>query len=226
MATGDQTDFVERLRAVLPAGWFPSTASCEASASPILDIVLSGLASAWAWAYAMVQYAKAQTRIATATDAFLDMIAADYFGYTLRRRVQELDAAFSARIRASLLPPAGTRGALIARLTTLTGRAPVVFEPNNAGDTGGYGIACGYGVAGGYGSLTMPWQAFVTAYRPSGGGIASVAGFGGSIGGYGVGAIEYASPSMIVAPVLDSEIYATAAACLPANAIAWVNITN
>ena len=77
--TGDQQDMLARLRAVLPTRWFPDSA-------PVLDGLLSGLASGWSWVYQQLQYVKAQTRIATATDIWLDIIADDYFGSSLARR--------------------------------------------------------------------------------------------------------------------------------------------
>ena len=43
------------------------------------------------------------------------------------------------------------------------------------------------GWPGGNGSLATPYQAFITAYRPSGSGIPLVAGYGTPNGGYGVG---------------------------------------
>ena len=80
--TGDQQDMIARLRAVLPTRWFPDSA-------PVLDGLLSGLASGWSWAYQQLLYVKAQTRIATATDVWLDIIANDYFGGRLARRADK-----------------------------------------------------------------------------------------------------------------------------------------
>ena len=77
--TGDQQDILARLRTVLPARWFPDDA-------PVLDGLLNGLASGWSFAYQQLQYVKAQTRIATATDVWLDIIALDFFGGRLVRR--------------------------------------------------------------------------------------------------------------------------------------------
>ena len=198
MATGDQTDFVSRLRATLPGGWFANTATGQVSQTPILDALLTGLGSAWAGVYGLLAYATNQTRIATATDSFLDMIAEDFFALGLVRLPQETDAAFSARIRANLLPDAVTRAALIARVTMLTGRAPVIFEPSYADDTGGYGhtgmtagTRLGYGVAGGYGSINLPGQFFITAYRPHIGGIPVVAPYASAPSG------SYTLPSVL-----------------------------
>ena len=214
-----------RLRTVLPARWFPDSA-------PVLDGLLSGLASGWSFAYQQLQYAKAQTRIATATNIWLDIIALDFFGDQLVRRAAQSDDAFRGAIRRELFRERGTRAAIVSVLLDLTGRAPVVFEPARSSDTGGYAsLACagggvGYCSAGGWGNLGLPFQCFVTAYRPLGSGIATVCGWGGFAGGYGRGAIEYASLAMVQGQVTDSDIYAAVAGVLPAAAIGWTRITN
>lgn len=223
--TGDQQDMLARLRAVLPARWFPDTA-------PVLDGLLGGLASGWSWAYQLLQYVKAQTRIATATDIWLDIIANDFFGDRLTRRSGQGDAAFRNRIQRELFRERGTRAAIVAALQDLTGRGPFVFEPARSTDTGGYssmsggGGGLGYGSAGGWGSLALPFQCFITAYRPVGSGIATVSGWGGPSGGYGQGTIEYASLEMVQGQVTDNDIYAAVADVLPVAAIGWTRITN
>jgi hypothetical protein len=224
MAVGDQTDMAARIRAVLPAGWFSDT-------TPVLDGLLAGLGNSWAAVWQQLQAVTAQGRFSSAFDWGLDLIAADYFGLDLQRKTSEGDDAYRARISTSLLPDGATRNALIARLTALTGHAPRVFEPRRPADTGGYNIGgVGYGVAGGYGDMALPFQAFVTAYRPSGGGIAGVGGYylgsGWAGGGYGVGALEYASPDMIAGQITDADIQQAVAAVIPEGTIAWMNITN
>jgi hypothetical protein len=235
--TGSVSDIVGRIKAVLPSQWFPVQPVDGPSPTPILDGVLTGLAWAWSQLYSLVQYVRLQTRIATATGANLDMIAADFFGLTLTRDVNEGDPAFSARIRAAILQPRATRPAVIQALQILTGRTPKVFEPANTGDTGGYGTGdaktwsgVAYGDAGGWGSLQLPYQAFIVAYRPTGGGIAGAMGYYGGSGwaggGYGVGALEYTTQSMIEGEVTDATIYATIAQTIPAGTIAWTQISN
>lgn len=88
--TGDQQDILARLRIVLPARWFPDSA-------PVLDALLNGLAFGWSWVYQQFQDVKAQTRIATATDIWLDIIALDFFGDRLIRRAAQSDAAFLSK---------------------------------------------------------------------------------------------------------------------------------
>src|SRR5580698_6737974 len=122
MAVGDQSDFVGRLRALLPNGWFADDA-------PVLNAVLNGSAYCLALMYSLIAYSKLQTRIATATDGFLDLVSFDYFGAFLMRRLNEMDAAFRVRIFQNLLREKATRHGIIKLLTDLTGQVPVVFEP-------------------------------------------------------------------------------------------------
>lgn len=215
---GDPQDMAARLRALLPGRWF-------ADAAPVRDALLAGLSASWAVLHGQTMFARLQTRIGTATGAWLDMISGDFFGRRLARRHVEADSAFRARLRAALLRPRATRAAMTETLTALTGRAPVIFEPARPADTGAWGVALSYGAAGGWGSLALPFQCFVTAYRPAGSGIAQVAGWGVPAGGYGLGAIEYASLGMIQGQVTDAEILAATAACMPAASVAWTRIS-
>jgi hypothetical protein len=202
--TGDQPDMLARIKAVLPTRWF-------ADDTPILDGLLSGVAWGWAWVYSLYSYVQAQTRIATASDVWLDVIADDFFGSKLQRRSGQSDDAFRLLIESSLL----------------SGRPPDVFEPIRTTDTGGYASAgLGYGVAGGWGSTALPFQCFVTAYRPFDSGIALVSGWGGAAGAYGTGALEYASLAMVQGQVTDQDINAAIAGVLPVATIAWTRISN
>ncbi len=219
MATGDAQDIAARLKALLPGGWFRDTA-------PVLDAVLSGIATALASAYSLCAFARLQTRISTATDGFLDLIGYDYFGGRLPRRASEGDDSYRARILDALLAEKGTRRGLIRTLTALTGRTPRVFEPARPADTGGYSVGgVGYGVAGGYGALNLPYQAFITAYRPIGQGIPDLGGYGSGVGGYAVGGqLAYGSLSQVQGAVTDDDIMQAISAAIPAGTIAWTNI--
>lgn len=221
---GDANDMKGRLQALLPLRWFPDS-------TPVLSAVLSGLADAWSWLYTMLGYVQLQTRIASATDTFLDLISQDFLGTTLPRRFGETDASFRARIQRELLRPRGTRAALVNELTNLTGRTPVVFEPARPADTGGWTKALGYGAAGGYGSVNLPFQVFVTAFRPLGTGVPRVAGWGhqpvvAAAGGWGTGAVQYASLAMVQSQVTDSDINQAIASTVPVAVTAWTRISN
>lgn len=222
--TGDNQDIILRLKATLPAGWFPDT-------TPVLDAILSGLASGWSWLYALLRYVTVQTRIATASDIWLDIVALDFFGSRITRSGRD-DSDFRLRIQHELLRDRGTRAAIVSVLVDLTGREPVIFEPANPSDAGGWGgigglqSCLGYGSAGGWGCLSLPFQCFVTAYRPLSGGIGLVGGWSTSAGGYGCGYLEYANLSFIAPAISDSEIFAAVASVMPTAAIAWTRIGN
>src|SRR5580698_1749356 len=102
--TGDLSDFVSRLRTVLPKRWFSEQ-------SPNLNALLVGIATPWVWLYNFVTYVVTQTRLATATDEWLDLIALDYFGRKLGRKINETDLAYRGRIQTALLQEAATRSA-------------------------------------------------------------------------------------------------------------------
>jgi len=216
MATGDQDDMAGRLAAVLPKGWF-------GGGSPVLGAVLGGLASLLSQVYGLVGYAKSQTRIAGATDGFLDLIAWDFFGVGLARQAAEADDAFRARILAGLFQPKATRAAVIEAVTALTGQDPVMFEPQRPADA----FCLGYGGLGSgrLGSEAMPYQALLTVTRPVSAGIPLIAGLGSTYAGLGCGYLALASPDMIVGTIDDADIYAAVQAVKPAGTVIWMNLT-
>jgi len=217
----DAATWTLRLRRLLPRGWF-----AEAGSTPLLDGLLSGLGYAHAQLSSWIAFARTQTRLATASDIFLDGLAADFLGTRISRQDGESDDAFRARIRREILRPRGTRAALIEALEDLTGVVPLVVEPGCTTDTGGYRAGgVGYGSASAYGSMTLPYQCFATVYRPPGVMPAGVDGYGGSLGGYGVGALEYASSAAVIG-VEDAEIYDVIEATRPVATVVWVRLTN
>jgi hypothetical protein len=224
--TGDLADLISRLWTVLPKRWF-------AEQSPNLAAVLSSIATPWVWLYDLNLYVIAQGRLATATSDWLDLIAADYFGSSLRRKANEADPSYRSRIQAALLREAATRSAVSAGLTSLTGKQPIIFEPANCTDTGSYGgsgvpgmqgTGMAYGLAGGWGSLLLPLQCFISATRPATPGIGMLAGYGTSNGGYGEGAISYVDLSLLPGQVSDADIRAALCSLLPVNTVAWLRI--
>jgi hypothetical protein len=225
MATGDSDDIFTRLRGYLPRGWF-------ADSAPVLEGLLAGMSAVLAVSYALIAYARAQTRILTATDAWLDMISYDFFGDGLPRKTGETDAAFMARIRTNLFQERATRKAYTQVLTSLTGYAPVLFEPANPSDSGAMNATTSTGFCGlaRMGSIGMPYNILVTAYRPTQHGVAMGAGFTvapeitamstplsmsyqGSLANY-------------ISAASDADIYAAVNATRAAGVTAWVNITN
>jgi len=218
--TGDQSDVLARIKVVLPR-WF-------ADSNPILDALNQGYAYTASFIYSLYAYAKLQTRILTATDGWLDLIAADYFGTALMRAANQTDASFRARIIVNLFRERATRNGISKVLIDLTGRAPIIIEVMRPADTGAYSAPnSGYGVAGNYGSMLIPFQAFVIAYRPSSSGIPNVAGYGNSPAGYGTPSqADYASISQIQGAVLDADIYAAIDSCKPVGTILWTRIVS
>ena len=222
MATGDQQDIFARIRGYLPR-WFG-----DAAQSPILNGLLQGLAYSGAYVYGLYAYAKQQTRILTATDGWLDMIAADFFGLSVRRKTGQSDASFRANIVANLFRERGTRNAIIRVLTDLTGRPPTIIEPSRPADCGAYDAPnSGYGMAGAYGQVSLTYQAFVQAYRPLGSGIPNVAGYSIVTAGYSVPSQgEYVDASMSSNTVSDADIYAAIESVRPAASIIWTRISS
>lgn len=217
MATGDRNDQVSRLKSLLPPTWFGDS-------FPILSAVLQGIGNAGAFAYSLLAYVRLQTRIRTALDGFLDMIAADFFGAAVTRGTSA-DVPFRARIIAALFRERATRRSIVEVVTDLTGRAPVIFEPGRVQDTGAYGYACGYGVGGAWGSLLLPYQGFIDVFKPVGTGIPLVAGYGISTGGYSQASrAEWAKLGDIIDTVSDQDIYDAINAVKVEGTIAWTRI--
>lgn len=225
--TGDLTDIVSRLQSVLPKRWF-------AEQSPNLNALLACIATPWVWLYSLLLYVISQTRLHTASDEWLDLIAVDYFGQTLKRRSGEADSSYRSRISANLLRQAATRSAVSSGLENLVGSVPFIFEPANCADTGAYaaftaspqmpGTGLAYGRAGGWGSLQLPLQFFVTATRPPTPGVGELAGYGTSNGGFGAGEISYIDISLLPGYVTDQAIQSELCRLLPINATAWLRI--
>ncbi|MGN6085779.1 hypothetical protein [Trinickia sp.] len=158
MAKGDQQDIFTRLRAQIPTSWF--------KLSQKFDATLQGPAWALSTIYNQITYAALQTRIATATDGYLDLIANDFFGAALPRLTNEQDGPYRARILANLFVKGPTRANMSAVLKLITGRAPDIFEPSNTTDSGGWDGGFYWDTGVGKWGAPMPYQSFVTAYRP------------------------------------------------------------
>ena len=221
MATGDTTDMAGRTLAALPVGWFPDDA-------PTLAMVLAGISASQSFIYGLFQTAKAQERIATASGAFLDAISADFFGIGLPRFLNETDAQYRTRISAELLREKGTRAGLIRALTDLTGRAPIVFEPQNIADSGAWDTGTlYYDALGGWTDPSLTFQVFITAFRPASGGAVGVSGWDGLDAYWDAGtAFWWIDDSMVSGQVTDAAIYARVASVIPAGTQAWVAISN
>jgi len=220
LATGDSNDIRDRVRKLLPRRWFAWGATNR-------DAVLGGLSDGAAWCYQLISYARLQSRIATVTGVFLDLIGWDFFGGRFVRRSGETDSSWRPRILKEIVRPRQTRAAISTMVSDLTGTTPKIIELWNPQDCGGYGVAImgGYGTGPGcYGSLQYPNQFLVTVHQAPTQGLPNVEGYGGYAGGYGVGPIEYASLAFVTGPITFAEIYARIAQTIAAGTTAWVAI--
>lgn len=225
MSTGDSTDIVSRVKALIPNRWFRYV-------SLYRDAILGGLADQAAWCYGLIFYARSQSRLASAYGIWLDILAYDFLGRFLVRN-NAADDTFRVVIRATILQERVTRNGMINAVTALTGNAPTVFEPWNTQDTGAYSspgnagaIQCnlfGYNVGrGGYGNMQLNNQTFIKIVRGSGSGVPGVGGYGSSLGGYGVGAIEYVGPSSELWGITDAMIYDIINKTKPTGTTCWI----
>lgn len=220
MSTGDSNDIVARVKAVIPNRWF-------AWIAPIRDAILGGLSDVAAWNYQLYQFAILQSRIATSTGIYLDLIAYDYLQRFLVRNGNS-DDVFRATILATVLQERVTRAGMINAVTELVNTSPGIFEPWNTGDAGGYSTPFfAYGRAGGWGSLQYPAQVFMKVSRSGLGatGIPNIAGYGSPQGGYNIGNIEYVSGEISQTGVTDGDIYNIIKMTKPTGVICWVRIS-
>jgi hypothetical protein len=215
---------IQRLKGSLPSRWF-------ADETPVLDILLGGLATVWCQLHDLQQFLSRQTRLGTAEGVWLDLISEDFLGVPMARRKREDDDSFRLRIRREILRERGTRTALRDILVEATGREPIIFEPVNARDCGACGdintqIARGlaYGAAGGWGSMGYPFQVFVTAFRPALPGIAKVPGWSTAGGGFSVPSSVLLDSMAYGQATTDAEIYAAIVRVISAGTVAWTKI--
>lgn len=195
MSTGSTSDILTRLQSYLPRGWFG-----DLSLTPILNGLLTGIANTFSILYSLIMFIKANTRLGTSSGGWIDMWAADFFGNGMPRLPGETDALYIIRIQVMMLQGKATRAGMIAALTLLTGRAPVVTEFQQTTDTGSYSHLFGYGQAGAYGSMAYPWNCCIVVYRPL------------------VATPQYG--------LLDSTIYTIINAVRPAGTVIWVRLSN
>lgn len=215
--TGDQDDILNRIKQALPAGWFEGE-------TPVLNAVLAGFAYAWAHVYALLNYLKLQTRIRTATDGWLDLIAGDFFGDTYQRRGRN-DDTYRRGIIANLFRERGTRQGLRGALVDLTGMEPVIFEPQRLTDGMALGNTSFLGCVPMCTVDQLPFQCFVTVNRAPGSGILVVAGLGENTFGLGQSGVDaLISMNQVQQAVTDQDIYETINRVKPAGTIVWTRI--
>lgn len=224
-------NFASRLAELLPPSWFGTGATqvdgvTGEAETPILNTILAAFAYPLSWIYSLYQYTLNQNRLQTSSGVWIDRTSYDFFGNTLPRRSGESDASYSGRVQAWFSQPRLSRDGITEVVTDVTGYTPELLELWNPTDCGGYDYVMGWDVAGHWGDLSLNNQFLITAYRPAGGGVPNVDGWGGYLGGYDVGAIEYIADSWIKVAAQDAEIYSTIAGATAAGVTAWTAIEN
>lgn len=218
----DQKYFFNLIKGNL-VNWFGSN-------TPVLDSILQGIAETDTFIHALKDFSKLQTRIQTATGFYLDYISKDFFGNKLPRHPGELDDQFRTRIFAYLIQERCTRLAFFVSIYFLTGQFPVLFEPWNPFDCGGYNVpqATGYDIAGRYGSASYPYQGFVDVYVSDSIGMSNYSGYDITYGGYstygGLSYLYYGGDSLLRKNVTDMDIYNLINAIKVYGTLIWVRI--
>ena len=222
MATGDTADMQGRLQAQIPNGW---------GSGPRWSALLGGISDALASIYAQITYAIAQSRIATATGVWLDLIASDFLGNTLVRASGQADTDFRAAIQREILRERVTRAGMSAAIKDLTGYTPAIFEPWNASDTGGMDLGgLGFDAGGAFGATDMTAQCLITVSQAASAGIPNVVGLladgsAGATGGLDVGAAELADIAQAQPRITTSDIYGVINRTRPVGVTCWVGIS-
>lgn len=157
----------------------------------IRDAIIGGISDALGHAYSLLPYAIQQTRLLTSTDFWIDLWAYDYLALTCQRLSGEPDSAYAPRVSDAVSQVRVSRPGMIESITDLTGVAPIIFEPFNGGDTGGWNIACGWDTAGAWGSAILPAQVYMIV-QMSGVGVGVA-----NIGGWSHGVGSSATPSIL-----------------------------
>ncbi len=207
-----------RLKSLLPAGWFGDS-------NPIRDALLWGYAQSLSWAFTLYLYAKDQTRIKTANGGWLDLIGLDFFGNSLHRLSGQLDASYRNQILINIFRERATRRGMRQVLFDLTGRYPLIIEPAKPNDCGCLGLTLGLGVSGPIGSVSCPYQAFVTAYRPASSSPGNWPGV--ATNWFGLSTTSALLPAVQLFPsVSDADIVAAIEATKMYGTTIWYRITN
>lgn len=216
--TGDRENMKARLKGLLPRSWF------GLGETSVLDALMAGAAWVLSFVYDLVVYAKLQTRILTATDGWLDLVAADFFGADLARGQNQTDASFRARIIANLFRERATRAGLSRVIQELTGNPPVIIEPGRMADTGAWDQPpWAYDAAGSWAEPSLAYQAFVQVRMPAVSGIPYVGGWDVSVGAYDTAsALAWTDESMVQETVTAEDVNAAIASVRPAATRIWV----
>lgn len=125
-------EWAQRLLRLFPTRW---TSDSAKQVGGVLYSVFNAMGSQFTFLQNELLYAFKSSRIMTATDVALDLIAADLFGETkyypatVVRTAGETDDSFRARILAAMFVGGATRAALLRVLSRLTGTEFRIIEP-------------------------------------------------------------------------------------------------
>ena len=233
MATGDSNDIVSRVKRLIPNGWFGSsgggnvTPGGATTPTPILDAVLGGLADTAASLYNFIVYTKTQSRVATSTGPFLDIISFDFLGRNLPRNSRN-DSAYRQVILSTILQERVTRKGMINAVTSLTGNKPTIVEPWSTQDCGAFDVGnLAYDEPNGgcYGETDLPAQAFLTVSPPGQFGVPMAGGFDLGQDALDTGSSELIDSTLVVGQVTNNDIYKVIAITKPTGSIIWTSLT-
>lgn len=216
---GTQQDFAQRLAGLLPAGWYPA-AQVGDGTNPVLDATLLAAGGALAQLWTLLTYVQTQTRLGTATEANLDVIARDFLGSEIVRKASESDDEFRGRIRQAIFAPRVTREALSQNIEALTGTKPTIVIPSSANDTGAWDTPHTAWDVGLWGSEDMPRDVFVTVTLPPGGGVPNVMGW--DVGAWDTPETAWTDDSMAVVGISEQDVYDVINRTRPVNVRVWV----
>ena len=156
---GSVADFISRIYKRFPSGWVGSPVN-----APVFYALMTGLATAHANFYELVQFAGQMVYLQSSTGGWIDTWAYDFFGSFLLRNSGETDFSFINRMKSLLFAPTCTRDAIATAVQNISGLTPVLVEPWRGPDTFALNVdtfALGVAGAGRLGSLNLPFQAFV-----------------------------------------------------------------
>lgn len=235
-------EILERIKRTLPARWWRHDA-------PARDAIVGGIADSLAWCSDFLEYARLQTRIATATDSFLDLIGFDFFGLRVRRKKGQPDESWRRTIKAEIFRERVTRRGVKKAVEDLTQNPVRLFEVFNAQDTGGFGRAWAFNEPlSMFGSSNYPWSFFLDVKPPVGAGIKNLSGFNDPPSGFANAAagpdwvdpedwseefvtetnpwgdFAFADQSLITGEVTPQDIRDTINAARAAGVTCWLNL--